>query len=177
MLESCIDRRHGKSQWNDQIFRSNDRFFSHVGKYLQSRWRSFAESCFDSALVGIEQVKNALGRSHALIGDFNDTAQEKADPFFPIPGIADILQLIVIFIPSSLEPEREIKNRLFQNAIGAKQERNEQPPDAAIAIQKWMDGFKLHMGQRSTNENRQAVIICMKEFFESAEAFFQLCDR
>lgn len=135
-------------------------FFSHVGKYLQSRWRSFAESCFDAALVGIEQVKNTLDRSHALIGGLNDTAQEKADPFFPILGIADILQLIVIFIPSSLEPEREIKNQLFRNAIGAEKQRNEQPPDAAIAIQKrggmisnctWANAARMRTGRPSSS--------------------------
>jgi hypothetical protein len=55
------------------------------------------------------------------------------------------LKPIIIVLPVHLEIKAEIQNRLTECAFRAEQERDEQSPQAAIAVQKRMDGFELNL--------------------------------
>src|SRR5260370_17693719 len=53
-----------------------------------------------------------------------------------------------------LEIRAQVEQRFRQNVAFAKQQRNQEPADSAVAIAKRVDGFKLVMQQREINQER-----------------------
>jgi hypothetical protein len=52
-----------------------------------------------------------------------------------------------------------------------KEEGDQQPAKAAIAVEKRVDGLELHMGQRRLEQYRSRLGLVVKETFELAHAF------
>ena len=75
-----------------------------------------------------------------------------------------------------LEIVAEVQHRPLEHLRMAQQERNEQPPNPAVAVQERMDGFELRMSQRADDERIQAAGV-MKEPLEVAEGDVHLVRR
>ena len=55
--------------------------------------------------------------------------------------------------------------------------RDQEPPDATIAVQKRVDGLELHLGERGFDERRQAVVRGMDEALERGHAMLDVLRR
>jgi hypothetical protein len=55
--------------------------------------------------------------------------------------------------------------------------RDQEPPDATIAVQKRVDGLELHLGDRGFDERRQAVVRGMVEALERGHAMLDVLRR
>ena len=102
-----------------------------------------------------------------------NTGQKIVHPSFPRAVFADLLQQPVVLGAPHLEVQAEIQSRLTQRAGIAQHERDQQTPDAAVAIEERVDGFELHVGKPRLDQRRQLRIVRMQELFERVEAFIQ----
>jgi len=64
--------------------------------------------------------------------------QKKLEPFFPNTLGANSLKQIIVALTVSLEIKTQIEKRLAKSAFGAEKQRNQQPAQPAIAIEKGM---------------------------------------
>src|SRR6185436_11314801 len=101
-------------------------------------------------------MHQGLGRGRSLIGSCLNGVQEKAQPLLPIAGQTDRLQQLVISLAMLLEIEAQIQKRLAQGSFGAKKQGDQQPAETPIAIQEWMDRFKLDVSQSRLDEERRS---------------------
>ena len=69
-----------------------------------------------------------------------------------------------------LEIVREVEHRFVQHAAFGDQKSDEQSTDTPVAIEKRIDRFELHMGQRELDQ-RRPLIRAMEERFECSERF------
>ena len=68
-----------------------------------------------------------------------------------------------------LEKQTRIQQRLAQQAIVYQLQHDQQPPHAAIAIQKRMDGLKLHVRQRGLHQRRRCLWQVVEETLQVAQ--------
>src|SRR6188768_3869408 len=90
--------------------------------------------------IGLEQRHNALGGHGGLFRDFGHSLKKESEPALPIAIGADPLQGLVVLIPMGLEIEAQVEEGLFENALVAENERDEEAPQSAIPVQERMDG-------------------------------------
>src|ERR1700676_3532006 len=95
--------------------------------------------------ISFEEVKNLNGCAGCLARGSFCPLQKKAKPFFPNAFGANSLKQIVVALTVSLEVKTQIEERLAQSAFGTEKQCNQQPAQPAIAIEKGMDRFELHM--------------------------------
>jgi hypothetical protein len=57
------------------------------------------------------------------------------------------LKQIEILVSVRLEIETEVKQRFDQDVLRTEEKGDEQPPQSAVAIEKGVDRFKLHVGE------------------------------
>jgi hypothetical protein len=50
------------------------------------------------------------------------------------------------------EIEAEVKDRLLEDALGAEKKSYQEPPQSPIAIEEWVNGFKLDVDQSRFDE-------------------------
>lgn len=93
----------------------------------------------------------------AFLADLDDAVEKEGEPAFPVPGIAHGLQAFVVFAAALLEVVREVEHRLGEHPLFGEQESDEEPPDAAVAIQKGMDGLELGMRQAHLQDRKSVV--------------------
>jgi hypothetical protein len=67
-----------------------------------------------------------------------------------------------------LEVVREVQHGLVQHAALGEQERDQQPPDAAVAVEERVNRLELDVGQRDLDERWQ-VVVAMEELLQLAE--------
>jgi hypothetical protein len=72
-----------------------------------------------------------------------------------------------------LEIEGEVEQGVPEHAFGVEQKGNEQAPQPSVSIQKRVDGFELHMGERGLDENGGGDGLVVEEIFQCAEALEQ----
>ncbi|MGY4257918.1 hypothetical protein ACVI1L_004986 [Bradyrhizobium sp. USDA 4516] len=73
------------------------------------------------------------------------------------------MKQLVIAFSMSFEIEAEIEHRLFEGTRFTKKECDEQAAETAVAVQEWVNGFKLNVRQSGFNEKRNALMLRMKE--------------
>ena len=75
------------------------------------------------------------------------------------------------------EVEAEIENRLAQHLLIAEQQRNQQTTQAAIAVQKRVNRFKLHMRQRRLDQHRHGLRAVVQKKLQLAHAVHHFFGR
>jgi hypothetical protein len=85
------------------------------------------------------------------------------------------LQEFVVTVAVTLKIEAQVEQRLPKHAALAEQEREQEPSQTPIAIQKRMDGLELHMHQAELDQQRQPVV--MEVLLEGIEALHQRLGR
>src|SRR6266851_7800775 len=106
----------------------------------------------NALLIRSGQGHQSVGCVGGLGGGFGDTREEKAQPGLPITRQPHRLEQFVIPFAVLFQVKTEIKQWLPQRPFSTEQNRDEQPPKSPVAIQEWMDGFELHMGQSGFDE-------------------------
>src|SRR5690606_5337486 len=102
--------------------------------------------------------------------------QEEAQPSFEVPRVTHGLEARVVLRSLALEVVRQIQHRLAQHTALAKQERDKQSADAAVAVEERMDCFELRMRETDLHEQRYVVPLVQKSL-ERAERGWNLTRR
>ena len=120
--------------------------------------RRAAELIGDRGPMLLAQLQDAPHRVGGLARDFDDPAQEKGEPCFPVAAFAHGLEMVVVRLPMLLEVVRQVEHGLVQHAALGQQERDQQPADAPVAVEKRVNGLELHVRERDLDQRRQAVL-------------------
>src|SRR5215212_6578688 len=110
------------------------------------------------------ELKNVASGLGCFCCGAGDTEQEEPKPTLPISVLSDRHESVVVLGPTLLEKCTEIQDWPVKNSAMVKQKCNQQAPDPAIAVQKWMDGLKLCMGESTMDENGQRSLLVEKPF-------------
>src|SRR5215469_14676749 len=78
--------------------------------------------------------------------------QEKRQPLFPCAVCPHSLKQVVVPVTVRFEVQAEVQERLSQRTLGAKQERDQQPTESAVAVEKGVNRLKLHVNQSCLNQ-------------------------
>ena len=97
-----------------------------------------------------------------------DTAPEVDKPVFP----GDREQMGVVLVAHLLEVRAQTEQRQGQDAAFGQQQRDQQPADPPIAIDKRMARLELRVRERRMHQHRRAVVV--KKPLQSVEARRQL---
>jgi hypothetical protein len=68
------------------------------------------------------------------LADLEDASEEELDPALPIARLADRRQPVVILGTVGLEVGTEVQQRAVEDLPLAEQERDQEPPDPAVAV-------------------------------------------
>jgi len=90
---------------------------------------------------------------HRLGCNFVHAGEEESQPAFPVARLPHFGEHLVVVLPVALEKQAQVEQRLAQQPLVMQQQGNEQASNAAVAVQKGVDGFELHMGQRDPDEH------------------------
>lgn len=93
------------------------------------------------------------GGLRSVVADFGDAAQEELYPLLPVATGADRHETVVVFGAVLLEVMAEVEERQPQDATLAEKESDEQAPDAAIAVEEWVDRLELRVGKSAEDEH------------------------
>ncbi len=144
LIEGRVDGRHGQSAPLHCRGGGQVRAGAHGLVNLEDRSRTFRLP-YDAFAIAVEQPYNLIGSLKGLFRCFGNPLEKKLEPRFPGAVFADFLQQAVIIGPTRFEIEAEVKKGLSKYAGGAKEQRDQEPTEAAIAVQERMDGFKLYV--------------------------------
>ena len=117
----------------------------------------------DGGAARLPQVEDAPGRRDGFVADLRDAAQEKREPALPVADVAHRLEALVILGPTPLEEMRDVEDRLLEDLPFAEEERDQQPPHPAVAVEEGMDRPELGMGQADPDQMREAVVAMEKD--------------
>ena len=103
--------------------------------------------------------------------------QKEIHPGFPVAGGADAVEQVVIHRAVRFEVEGKIEQRLCKQTTVVQEQGDEEAAEAAIAIEKRMNGLELHMGERGFDQHGQAGGFVVEEGFERGHAGLDLWRR
>lgn len=121
-------------------------------------------------LVPLKECEEAPGGSCCLGRDCDDAFQEELDPFLPVALGAYGLEQFVVTAAVLFEIQGEIEQGLAEEPFSVQEEGDEQPPGAAIAIQKRVDGLELHMCEGCANEHGSGDGLAVEEVLQGPHA-------
>src|SRR4051812_22816773 len=90
--------------------------------------------------------------------DRDHTFEEELEPLFPRALRSDTLEVVVVGVPMLLEVEAQVQQRLREHLVGAEQQRDQEPTDAAVAVEKRMDRLELDVSERGLDEDRRRAV-------------------
>src|SRR5271165_4693888 len=102
------------------------------------------------------QGENAPGGFGRLPTYANHAAQKECKPFFPIAGVADGLEMLIVGSAVPFEKMVQIEHGLEENLTLTEEEGDEEPPDASVAVEERVN--RLELGMSETNLNKQREI-------------------
>ena len=120
--------------------------------------------------TGQETVRTALETSSAVL---SIPSRKKASQSSHAPSRAHPLQQVVVVLAMGLEKKAQIQQRLAQGFFLAEQQRNQKPPQPAVAVEKRMDRFKLNVDQSQLHQQRQRFAVVVQELLERIETLHQ----
>lgn len=121
-------------------------------------------------LIRIEQGQHPVRGRHGRIGSLGHAFQEEEEPRLPVAALAHLVQERVVIRPALLEEEAQVQHRLAQRALAPEQERDEQPPDAPVPVQKRVDGLELHVRETRAEQGREFQVLPVPEALQIRHA-------
>src|SRR5437588_5312750 len=118
------------------------------------------------ALADVDELRRLLYR---LARDALHPGEEIADPCVPVAVRAHALQKLVIVLAVLVDVVRKVKQRLREPAALDEEKGDEQPADAAVAVEEGMDRLELLVHQRALDEIRH-LVAAVDELLPSIEA-------
>ena len=105
-----------------------------------------------------DQGMDVAGNAHAIVGCDVHALQEERGPTFPVSGGAHGRQPRVVLGLRPPERHAEVEQWLFEQAPVLDEQRDQQPPNAAVAVQERVDGLELHVREPSAHQRRQVAV-------------------
>src|SRR5436190_17794211 len=133
-----------------------------------------ATDCPNALCVCPEQRRQSLHGVHRFRCGLAHTGREECEPGFPISVFAHEVQQRVVVVSALLQVEAQVKQGLVENSFALKDQRDEQPTDAPVPIEKRMDGLELYMGERRLQQRGSALGLVMQPRLECAHAFLHI---
>src|SRR5690606_27196199 len=125
-----------------------------------------ASLALDPAPVVAEHGGETLRRLDRSLRRHTHALQEESEPGLPVAFPPDEVEQRVVLLAVLLEVEAEVEQRIAQHAVVAEQKRDQEPADAAVAVEERMDRLELHVGEAGPDEVRQAVAPIVEEALE-----------
>lgn len=100
------------------------------------------------------EVENFPGGGRGALADLEDSAEEEFHPSFPVTAFADGSETLVVFRAVAFEIVAQIEERALEDLALAEKECDEEAANAAVSVQKGMDGLELGVGQSAEDERR-----------------------
>ena len=97
--------------------------------------------------------------------------------FADTAGLAHRIEQFVVLGSTLFQIQTEVKQGLAQHLVVIQDQRNQQAPDTAIAIEKWVDGFELQVRQCCAGERRVGRLFVVKKLLKRCHAVFKLRGR
>ena len=94
--------------------------------------------------------------------------QEEPDPALPVARGPDPLEELVVALSLLLEVKAEIEERLSERALVAENERDEEVPEPAVAVEERVNGLELNVDQGSLQQRGRLDPIVVDEFLETS---------
>ena len=120
--------------------------------------------------IGGEEHDQPPGGADGAVGRLVDAAQEELEPGLPVAVVPHGVEQPVVLGPVLLEVEAQVEQRLAEHAGVAEEQRDQQPPDAAVAVEEGVDGLELHVRERRLDEHRQVVAVVVQEALQGGHA-------
>src|SRR5205085_6434799 len=108
------------------------------------------------------------GGVRGLGGCVDYAGKEEIEPALPIAGLAHGLQALVVRAPVRLEVEAEVQQRLAHHLALAQKKRDQQPAEAAVAVEERVDRLELHVREARHYEHRDLGRFRVEEALEVA---------
>ena len=124
---------------------------------------------------GIEQIVESPYARVRVVRLQPDTAQEVDEPIFPRALRGDGEQKSVVIVARLLEIRAQIEQWRGQDAARGKPQRDQQPVDPAVAVEKRMYRFELRVYECRMHQHRQAVVV--EKALQGVEAGHQRVGR
>lgn len=165
MSERFVDRRRGQAGGLHQRARRGNRL--PLQRVVDDQRRLRRSSQTDNAVaIGIHQLQERVGSRHSLRRAGLDSLGEEVEPPFPIAAGPNGVEQLVVERTVALEEEARIEHRLPKRAVRDQLQDDEKPADAAVPVEKRMDGLELHMAQRRFDERRHGLGVVVEEPLE-----------
>src|SRR5260370_40712817 len=103
----------------------------------------------------VEYGENAARGRCGLFGGVPDSGQEEFQPGFPIALHPHAVEKVIVDAAVLLEIEAEIENRFASDTGGAQQQRVYGPANAAISVQKRVNGIELDVDKARPVQSRE----------------------
>src|ERR1035438_5585394 len=113
---------------------------------LDRRSGGLAKPLYAHAILA-EELAQFCGHLGCLLRGVDNSLQEELQPLLPCAFHAHLLQEFVVTVAMGLKVQAQVEQRLAEHSAFAEQEREQEPSQTPIAVEKWMDGFELHMHQ------------------------------
>lgn len=103
-----------------------------------------------------------------LLRYFRYTSEIESQPALPISFRSYTLKGVVIIHPVLFKEKAQVEEWLGKRPLRTQDERDQKAAQAAVAIQKWVNGFELGMGKSRFDQCGGLDRVVMQKFFQGA---------
>jgi hypothetical protein len=121
------------------------------------------------------KVEDGAGGNRCFLGSLGDSCEEEAEPSFPVAGLADRGEAVVVLGPVSPEVDAEVEERAVQDSPVDEEEADQESPDTAVTVQERVDRLELRMSEPDVDQCRQLVVV--EKPLEVVEGLLHLVNR
>lgn len=89
----------------------------------------------------------------------DNAPKKELEPPFPVSLLADGSEPIIVFRTIPLQVIADVEERSVENFSMTEKERDKQPSNTPIAIEKGMNRLELCMSQSTLDKSGQAVVV------------------
>ena len=93
-------------------------------------------------------ASSAARAANGVVRLLGHGAQKVVDPLLPLAVLADVEKQAVVVVAMPFEKSAEIEQRMIEQLLRVKEKRDQQPSDAAVAVEKRMNGLEVVVDQR-----------------------------
>src|SRR6185312_15385129 len=162
------DGRRGEGQELGGLGDGDERVRLEQLMHAQSRARHPSQLGDPRPIPG-EELSNFGRQIHRLASRLLDSLQEEADPALPVARGPDPLEELVVALAVLLEVEAEVEERLPERTLVAENERDEEAPEPAVAVEERVNGLELDVDQGRLQQRGCLDRVVVNEFLETPQ--------
>jgi hypothetical protein len=105
-----------------------------------------------------DNLKKALSRRDAVVCRLYDTLQKELNPAFPVTMCTDSAQPFIVLLLVTFETKANIQQWRRKESPLFDEQRNQQPANASVTVEKRVNCLKLHMGEPGSHKGWQRIV-------------------